>query len=47
MRMHCTVSSVTVAVSSPSTRLAHEVDLAMCTGMMSGFYFCECLDVND
>jgi len=47
VRMHCTVSSVTVALSSPSTRLTREDDLAMCTGMMRGFHFCESLDVND
>ena len=47
VRMHCTVSSVTVALSSLSTRLTREEDLAMCTGMVSGCYFCEGLDIND
>jgi hypothetical protein len=47
VRSHCTVSSVTVALLSLSTRLTHEEDLAMCTGLMSGLYFCESLNVND
>ena len=40
VRCNCCLSSV-------NTTLPHEEDLAMCTGMMSGLYFCESLDVSD
>jgi hypothetical protein len=47
VRMHCTVSSVSVALPSLSTRLTHEEELAICVGLMSGLYFCESCDIND